>query len=76
MTSDSVDPVHLICTYVDNHIPNDFVIANQVGILLFRLEKAAEEILLVLAEFRVLHALHEALYREAGCNGEVVELVD
>jgi hypothetical protein len=63
-------------TYVYNHVPDDFVIGNEVRELLLRLEKAVEEVLLSVAEFGVLHALHEALDGEAGGDAEVVEFVE
>jgi hypothetical protein len=63
-------------TYVDDHISDDFVVGDEVGVFFFCFEEAVEEILLAFAELGVLHALHVALDGGAGGDGEVVEFVE
>lgn len=62
-------------THIDNHVSDDLIVGNKLGMLLFCFEKAIEKVVPALTEFRVLHALHETLDREASSDGEVIELV-
>lgn len=62
--------------YVDDHVSDDFVVGDQLGEFLLGFEEAVQEVLLTVAEAGVLHALHEALDREASGDAEVVEFVE
>lgn len=53
-----------------------YYLCDEIRVFLFSFEKAVEEVLLALAEFRVRHAFHIPLDSGAGRNGEVVEFVD
>jgi hypothetical protein len=63
-------------TYVDNHIPNNFIVCNEIRIFLLCLEETVQEVIRALAQLRVLHALFETLHSETSGYGEVVEFVD
>jgi hypothetical protein len=63
-------------TYVDDHPADDFIVGDEVGILLLCFEKAVEEIFLVGTERGVLHTFHVTLDGETGGHGEVVEFVE
>jgi hypothetical protein len=62
--------------YVDDHVPDHFVVSNEVGVLFLGFEKAVQEVVLALSHLRVLHPFHETLDGEAGRDREVVEFVD
>lgn len=63
-------------THIDDHVPNDFVVGDKLRMLLLCLEKTVEKIFLAIAKFRILHALHKALHREARSDRKIIELVE
>jgi len=62
-------------TYVDNHVPDNFVIGNEFWKFLLGLEKAAKEVAFAFTKFGTMYTLHKAVDREAGSDSKVVEFV-
>ena len=62
-----VNLVH-ITTYIQNHVPDDLVIADNIRVLPLCFQIAVDKVVLIFELVQVLHAVHEALYRSPGSN--------
>ena len=61
---------------VQDHVPDDFVVADEVGMFPLCSEEAIDEVFLVFEGVKILHALHEAFDCIACGYCEVIELVE
>lgn len=59
---------------VDDHVGNDLVVGDDGGVLLLGAEEVVGEVGFAFELVEGLHAFHEALDAEAGCDGEGGEL--
>ena len=62
-------------TYVDDHVPYNFVIGNEFWEFLLGFEKAVKKVPFAFTKFGIMHTLHKALDRKAGSDSKVVEFV-
>lgn len=63
-------------TNVEDHVSDDFVVADEVRVFFLCGEEAVDEIFFVFELGQVGHALHESLYCVAGGDGEVIKFVE
>jgi hypothetical protein len=61
--------------YGDDHIANNFVVRDEVRVLLLCFKEAVQEVVCALAQLKALYALLEVLHRKPSHDREVVEFI-